>query len=66
MGGSIGDFKRPAHQCRKGFRIAAGLHKRNIAARIHVEFAQRLNGEVMGIAADAAHADSLALQVFRF
>ena len=39
----IGDFKRPAHQRRKGLRITAGLHKRNIAIRIHVEFAQRLN-----------------------
>ena len=61
MGGvRLATSSEPLSQRGKGLGIAAGLHKRNIACRIHVELAQGLNREVVGIATDAANTDSFA------
>ena len=64
-GVKIGDFQGAAHQGREGFRIAAGLQKTVVAVGLHVVPAQRLNGEIMRVAADAADADPFALQILR-
>src|SRR3989338_8435942 len=53
-----------AQQSREAFRITAALDKAKIPARLHAEAPERLNGKIVGVAADAAYGDLLAPEVF--
>src|SRR3989338_5800396 len=53
-----------AQQSREAFRITAALDKAKIPARLHAEAPERLNGKIVGVAADAAYGDLLALEIF--
>ena len=57
---------RSADERRKSLGIAAGLNELNIATGVHAEAAQRLDGKIVRVAADPAHADLLAFEIFRF
>src|SRR6266550_2301714 len=53
-----------AQQRRKRLWSAAGLDGLNVLARVHAEPLQRLDDEVMRVAAESSDADFLTLEIF--